>query len=139
MTPPTPELEQVARGLIDKQFDALEKLGWAADDGIPEHIRKQAAEHILAALTTAVAGRDDEIEGLRRLHGEKAEQYVAERKQARYFAELAGERYATVERLTKALTDIRGRCQVSGYWREVIDEIARAALAADKQEKQDAP
>jgi len=36
--------EKVAADTVRVQYDALEKLGWAADDGIPVHIRESAAK-----------------------------------------------------------------------------------------------
>ena len=57
--------DEIAREIVDRQMDAAEKLGWAADDGVPEHIRTQMINQWAAALRSyGKACRDEGLEAV---------------------------------------------------------------------------
>lgn len=126
--PKPPEPEQVARELVEKELCTTAVCSFI---GVGKGCH--CFDAILAALTTAVAGRDARIEELTEiLMVEDDEDILAVAREVmesrNYHASDAVELRATVERLRTALARIAADPYPNG---SIYPELARAALAAE--------
>lgn len=122
MTTPEPELEQVARETVEKAVAAYNER-WHDVISQPKRDAFQAA--ILTALTTAVATERE------RLLAEPVGMKTLDRWSA--YQKRIADLTATVERLTKALTDFRAEYAISDHLKAKIDGALQPKKKDEKE------